>query len=662
MDIIPTTKRSSCKGEDEDDPTTTTKREKRGNIIIINNKDNKRRRVRGGIGLQLLITCCWFVVVLILSNVLRFTSITAPRTLRAIYMTTTSTMTTTTMTTNTNSITYPNAIVDVAPDDQHAAGTAAATTHDDGIERGSTTNHTTTMTIAHHDHYPTNLRRIGTSAGNPTPILATTETTTTTTVKDTSKFKEEEEDEKKDKLEAAPQVPAAPVVETTAGMATTAAAATAAVAAQVTASISSAAETETNEVTRTTTDTTSTSLVTKAVKKATLDDVMESNKESELNNDIYAKKRKTNRTTTDNPFEHIILMGQFNWEDVPIEVVEKWVTVMSKVFGKVVIRGEFWNITKFEETFGSNTSIDVKLSDGSLQQPYWKRNGFFTPMNNMKHVLLEYNQYDIDNNKTYDGVLYMHDDSIPNLNIIAQGLMTQHDRQHTIVGTDIGKDINKDFSYTNPRTLLQSNHNKSQIEISRIEKTAYRLYPKNTTHPFSDVYGKNGMNNSREFHKQYLDKWGMRVAGDRCMNGQYAMTKDPDAEKFYEYDDDDDENKENPYMLFPSYTQADFLYVPFTYANLFAEMETLLEKHGVWIECGFPTIVDQILTRYPETAKTHVVPLCTAWNSRRKKPLMVEYCINQKGSDYYGVYHPLKPGSNITQFVEIFEDINKDWI
>ena len=79
------------------------------------------------------------------------------------------------------------------------------------------------------------------------------------------------------------------------------------------------------------------------------------------------------------------------------------------------------------------------------------------------------------------------------------------------------------------------------------------------------------------------------------------MAKDPASAKYRQGDGS---------LLFPSYSQSDFLFVPTKYSGEFAEAASLHLKHGVFLECVIPKIPDII--HQQTNAEVRVVKLCTA--------------------------------------------------
>jgi hypothetical protein len=126
---------------------------------------------------------------------------------------------------------------------------------------------------------------------------------------------------------------------------------------------------------------------------------------------------------------------------------------------------------------------------------------------------------------------------------------------------------------------------------------------------------------------------------DACAPGQRRFAMDPRSEKYREPDGS---------ILVPSYTQADFMYVPTKLADDFAGIAKLLLEHKIYLECNFGIIVDQLQQR--SNATVRVVPLCTSWDGKRGKLPMLQKCIHGKPKKHYGVYHPYKMGGDVVSF------------
>ena len=325
----------------------------------------------------------------------------------------------------------------------------------------------------------------------------------------------------------------------------------------------------------------------------------DSNKKED-DNDLSRDKvddNNNNNKNSKNPFQRIILMGQFNYvkSDFNINVLKRWIEKFTPIFGKVIIRGEFWNITQIEEIRAAIPNIDIQRPDSTYTKPnkYGKYTGFYTPMSNLKHALLEYQNF----SNLYDGVLYMHDDSIPNLQVLAGiqhgesdddddkeyyynsyyyrrdiggNLQSEHARKYGIVGTTLGtmNYIQKnDYSYINPRDVLRKkmlmntlneevvddhDHDNLEGKYKFLLRKSYRIYAKspnsnnntnNVFHPFGTIDGTYKTKTMHELNNNKLDNWNMRPQ-KRCMGGQYDMVHSFSSrnrtllqQKYFEYDD-----------------------------------------------------------------------------------------------------------------------------
>mmetsp|Transcript_34254 Transcript_34254/g.82484 ORF Transcript_34254/g.82484 Transcript_34254/m.82484 type:complete len:527 (+) Transcript_34254:217-1797(+) len=417
-----------------------------------------------------------------------------------------------------------------------------------------------------------------------------------------------------------------------------------------------------------------------------------------------------------NPFSKIILMGQFNYDDFDLSIFKRWLSKVETIgFAKVAIRGEFWNQTRLDEIRqvlmkfvvdkdGPDPDPDPDTSGGAdiirpppqSTWPFGKRisqRGFFSPLGNLANVLMENNNEQ--NDGDYDGVMYVHDDSIFNVELLAtRYLKTKLQRTTTIIGTDLGRptertvsatnNVRLDRSYEDPMTRRHGNDaddggTETETEDQwkyAMKRRSYRIYPQNTSFPWTDIDGYHPTSNYQKLHSKVLDDWPMRKRRDgRCMKNQYKLALDDKlAGPYYEYDDDHDDNDSSgkkqspPYIVFPSYTQADFLYVPMKFAKPFYKLADLHNKHKIWIECSMSSVVYQLRRMY--NASVDVVPLCTSWDLElRGKTSLVYDCINNQKvhsssgtRNFHGFYHPIKPSMNITEYERVFDLINGPWI
>ena len=99
-------------------------------------------------------------------------------------------------------------------------------------------------------------------------------------------------------------------------------------------------------------------------------------------------------------------------------------------------------------------------------------------------------------------------------------------------------------------------------------------------------------------------------------------------------------------MIFPSFTQADFLFIPTKYADTFSLASRLHAKHGIWLEIAIPKIIDMIRQKY-KGVRTRTLKLCTSFEHKRKYPFrLMDYCNGYKV--VIGGLHPAKIDKNST--------------
>ena len=232
------------------------------------------------------------------------------------------------------------------------------------------------------------------------------------------------------------------------------------------------------------------------------------------------------------------------------------------------------------------------------------------------HTLLQFKE-----SHAIEEVLYLHDDTLVDMNVLSQGVFPFPTK--SIIGNTLGKGP-MDLSYKDPRVEPDE----------RASLFAYRIYPNGT---YANHNGTQLFNSLHDLESK-LSSWGMR-SRDVCAPGQRRFAMDPRSEKYREPDGS---------ILFSSFTQADFLYVPTKLADDFAGIAKLLLEHNIWIECYFGKFVDELQQHANGTVR--VVPLCTSWGGKRGKNSMVKQCVHVKPKKHHGVYHPYKIGGDVMSF------------
>jgi len=319
-------------------------------------------------------------------------------------------------------------------------------------------------------------------------------------------------------------------------------------------------------------------------------------------------------------FRNVAVMGQFNYADTPniYDNIIFWAQKHREYFDTVVAAGPF-----------SEEQMNI-LAENSIQAIATKTpstNGYYSPVENLMNTLLRFQ-----NSTKIEAVLYAHDDVLLNITELSQE--SYPFPANDIIGNNL--QINShDLSYADVRTT------DDRVLATRM---SYRLWPNGTFADFNKTLFGESIGTLIKGVPNFYNKWGMLHRGI-CSGGQIRMAKDPDSAKYREEDGS---------LLFPSYTQADFLLVPTKYSELFAEAARLHLKHGIYLECSLPKIVDMI-RQQTTSAGVRVVKLCTSWAGRRGKPGMSRTVCRPRGEA--GIVHPMKISTGLGVFAEEMDDI-----
>lgn len=314
-------------------------------------------------------------------------------------------------------------------------------------------------------------------------------------------------------------------------------------------------------------------------------------------------------------FRNVAVMGQFNYADSVnlYDEIVFWAQKHREYFDTVIAAGPF-----SDDQIQTLEQYSIKAIAST--PPVGRRvDGLYAPVENLMNALLLYR-----NSSKVEGILYAHDDTVLNVTELSQGQYPFPSR--AIIGNTKKIDSHR-MSYTDVRNAKDK---------QQANEVSYRIYPNGT---FSDlnktVFGD--INTLWDKVPNFVGGWDM-VKKSYCAGsavsgiGNMAMAKDIDSAKYREEDGS---------IIFPSYTQADFLFVPTKYSDEFAEAARLHLKHEVWLECALPQIVDMI-RQQTNALPVHVVKLCTTFHPVRGKEFMASRKCRNKGS--IGVVHPLKLG------------------
>jgi hypothetical protein len=224
----------------------------------------------------------------------------------------------------------------------------------------------------------------------------------------------------------------------------------------------------------------------------------------------------------------------------------------------------------------------------------------------MENLMLTLEQY-----KSVDGVtgvLYCHDDILLNLTNLPLGKAPDS--------------VITSFDASNPRIGLDDPRRREEIS-----KVSYRLHPDGSS---SKVDGFNSSN-----PHDLLASLSYWCWFEGCITSFYGVLGDPRAMKYRE---DQDQSLLVP-PPFPA--AADFLYVSTSLADAYQEAAQIMVDHKVFLECGFPKIVDILQQR--ANATIHKVSLCTHTSNEQERGSfeMIGAC---DGDHPIGLVHPFKLG------------------
>ena len=278
------------------------------------------------------------------------------------------------------------------------------------------------------------------------------------------------------------------------------------------------------------------------------------------------------------------------------------------------------------EVLGNN-SINTIISN------HYRRSGFYAPFENQMNALKLFA-----NSTKIEGVIYVHDDALMNVTELSQGLYPFPTKE--MIGNNfiIGRK-GDDLSYRDVRTF----HDREQAA-----RLSYRLFPNGTYADYNKTMYAENLNTLLANITGFYDNWNM-LNRRECAGAQVKLAADPAVTKYQEDDGS---------LLFPKYTQADFLFVPTRFSEEFAEAADLHLKHGVYLECAVPKIVDMIRQQLKteEEVQVRVVELCTCWGGRRGRPasMINDLC---KPHGKFGIAHPVKISGSLQVFSEQMDDI-----
>jgi hypothetical protein len=316
-------------------------------------------------------------------------------------------------------------------------------------------------------------------------------------------------------------------------------------------------------------------------------------------------------------YRNVAVMGQFNHVDFPSQIdnVVFWAQKHREYFHSVIAAGPFSD-EQVSELAGHSIEVIVSSLNG-------RKHGHYDPYENLMVALQHFK-----NSSTIEAVLYVHDDALLNITDLSQG-MYPFPTNDIIANTKLMD--REEFSYGDPREAVISNDDDVRYWA---KSTCYRMYPNGTVSSFDNSLSFGSFRDL--YSKVPLTQWGMYLQ-TYCTGAQMELTKDPESARFLEQDGS---------MLFLSYTQADFLFVPTKYADLYAKAAELHSKNNVFLECAMSKIVDMVRQQANENVNVRLVKLCTNFRAHRGKPSMIPWCKTHNNQEQtFGIVHPIKMNS-----------------
>lgn len=308
------------------------------------------------------------------------------------------------------------------------------------------------------------------------------------------------------------------------------------------------------------------------------------------------KRRRHNR---------VAVMGQFNFNSQP-EFVIFWVQKWREWFRHVVVRGPF-NQSTFSELRSHGISVYQGIDD----------RGRVSPMDNLKETLHEFKH-----DKGIDGVLYIHDDALLNISAF---MNTHRESPDSIIGSlRVGVLPN---SYKDHRFI---------DDVDSLSRTSYRILSDGS---FAKADGQKFASNEVNELISTLMPWLFQ----QCIP---QMANVAQSKLFQPYKEPDGS------FTVPSPTQADMLLVPTRLADEYAHAAQILVDAQLFLECGFPTIVQMLQINANASAVT--IPLCTGFGKFRGTEKMVESCLHGAA---FVAFHPYKISRGLEEWDRMFDKV-----
>jgi STELLO glycosyltransferases len=291
--------------------------------------------------------------------------------------------------------------------------------------------------------------------------------------------------------------------------------------------------------------------------------------------------------------DDIVVMGQFNFNS-PLPDVLFWNQKWRQWVNQLQVRGPF-----------TQDQVEQMGAHGIEAHTGRADRGWVSPMENLMRTCQQYQ-----GKEGITGILYVHDDALVNVS----KLFPHEDSEH-------GQHVLATFDIMDPRNPVSPG-----LLLARGDHS-YSILKDGVT--FAKASGF--QTNSAAALIASLTFWENH---EFCVPAFQKASQDPRSKLYHELDGS---------FLVPGKGQSDFFYVPMKHADVFNQATQLLTDHDVFLECGFPKLLD-MLRHGPTKTTTLQAPLCTSWTDTRGKTQMIDECLQSSNS--FSAYHPYKIGVN----------------
>ena len=307
---------------------------------------------------------------------------------------------------------------------------------------------------------------------------------------------------------------------------------------------------------------------------------------------------KLTKTRNDALISNVLVMGQFNLPIHPTKV-QHWFQKYQTIF-EYIQASSHWNDTQLETLKGMGLEVYRGLN---------RKGRECESCLNLARAL-----HQAKTMPAIDGVLYIHDDLFMD---VTEFVKPDFDPTSTIIGSSLTYYF--PYGYWDPIDY--------QDKFDDGHKFTFWFRPDGT---MVNVKIGNGTRDWRELDL-FTTWWGYK----KSISTLQALHEDPSSHQFRTPEGN---------LIIPSPTQADVLYIPKRFADIYIAAANLFQEHNLFLEFGHAMAVQYIQQAFPET-KVILQELCTDWSRRRGKIEFIKACQDDQATNYQ-IFHPFKIKDN----------------